>query len=68
MTIKFFPLANNPPGKPYLSLVTQIGQAPYRKTFIESLIKSTRFYGFHGLDLLGVRPRNDPDMINFETL
>ncbi|KAK8637881.1 hypothetical protein V6N13_136337 [Hibiscus sabdariffa] len=39
-----------------------INETSRRKSFIESSIKIARFYGFHGLDLCGVEPRNGTNM------
>ncbi|XWS72598.1 hypothetical protein CRYUN_Cryun02cG0053700 [Craigia yunnanensis] len=44
-----------------------INQTSHRKSFIESSVKTARLYGFHGLDLSGVVPRNDTNMTSFGT-
>ncbi|GMY35682.1 receptor-like serine/threonine-protein kinase SD1-6 [Fagus crenata] len=47
---------------------SMINQSSYRKSFIQSSIETARFYGFHGLDFVGVLPSRSSDMINFDTL
>ncbi|XVE97508.1 hypothetical protein REPUB_Repub03eG0025400 [Reevesia pubescens] len=44
-----------------------INQTSHRKSFIESSIKTARLYGFHGLDLCGVVPRNTTNMTSLGT-
>ena len=39
-----------------------INQMSHRKSFIESSVKTARLYGFHGLDICGVVPRNGTNM------
>ncbi|TYG38534.1 hypothetical protein ES288_D13G231600v1 [Gossypium darwinii] len=44
-----------------------VNETSRRKAFIESSIKTARLYGFHGLDLYGVEPRNGINMSSFGT-
>ncbi|KAH1033251.1 hypothetical protein J1N35_045425 [Gossypium stocksii] len=44
-----------------------VNETSRRKSFIESSIKTARLYGFHGLDLCGVEPRNGINMTSFGT-
>ncbi|XP_052482101.1 wall-associated receptor kinase-like 10 isoform X1 [Gossypium raimondii] len=44
-----------------------VNETSRRKSFIESSIKTARLYGFHGLDLFGVEPRNGINMTTFGT-
>ncbi|XP_017618652.1 wall-associated receptor kinase-like 10 [Gossypium arboreum] len=44
-----------------------VNETSRRKSFIESSIKRARLYGFHGLDLCGVEPRNGINMTSFGT-
>ncbi|KAK8620112.1 hypothetical protein V6N13_066597 [Hibiscus sabdariffa] len=45
-----------------------INQTSHRKSFVESSIKIARLYGFHGLDLYGVEPRNGTNMTSLAAL
>ncbi|GMI84365.1 hypothetical protein HRI_002105800 [Hibiscus trionum] len=45
-----------------------LNQTSHRKTFVESSVKIARLYGFHGLDLYGVQPRNGTDMTSLGSL
>ncbi|KAK8515407.1 hypothetical protein V6N12_075449 [Hibiscus sabdariffa] len=45
-----------------------INQTSNRKSFIESSIERAKLYGFHGLDLCGVEPRNGTNMTSLATL
>ncbi|KAJ0031894.1 hypothetical protein Pint_14666 [Pistacia integerrima] len=45
-----------------------INQSSSRKTFIKSSIETARLYGFHGLDLAGVKPSRTINMTNLGTL
>ncbi|KAK8515408.1 hypothetical protein V6N12_075450 [Hibiscus sabdariffa] len=45
-----------------------INQTSHRKSFVESSIKIARLYGFHGLDLYGVEPRNGTNKTSLATL
>ncbi|KAJ4846782.1 hypothetical protein Tsubulata_014095 [Turnera subulata] len=53
-----------------LSVVpSMVGQSSYRKSFIESSIKTARTYGFDGLELYGVEPsRPSTNMTNLGNL
>ncbi|CAK8563545.1 unnamed protein product [Lathyrus sativus] len=45
-----------------------INQSSYRKSFIDSSIKTARKYGFQGIDLCGVSPKQGNELANFATL
>ncbi|KAL5065279.1 hypothetical protein RYX36_027016 [Vicia faba] len=45
-----------------------INQSSYRKSFIDSSIKTARKYGFQGIDLCGVLPKQGKELANFATL
>ncbi|KAA8522901.1 hypothetical protein F0562_009324 [Nyssa sinensis] len=47
---------------------SMISQSSYRKSFIDSSIKTARLFGFHGLDFCWVSPSTDSDMANMATL
>ncbi|KAK6236903.1 hypothetical protein SCA6_012240 [Theobroma cacao] len=44
-----------------------INQTSNRKSFIKSSVRTARLYGFHGLDLVGVMPRNSTNMTSLGT-
>ncbi|GMI84366.1 hypothetical protein HRI_002105900 [Hibiscus trionum] len=44
-----------------------INRTSRRKAFIESSIKAARLYGFHGLDLYEVKPRNGTNTFTLDT-
>ncbi|XP_007011994.2 PREDICTED: cysteine-rich receptor-like protein kinase 19 [Theobroma cacao] len=44
-----------------------INQTSNRKSFIKSSVRTARLYGFHGLDLFGVMPRNSTNMTSLGT-
>ncbi|KAK9269107.1 hypothetical protein L1049_000876 [Liquidambar formosana] len=50
------------------SFSSMVSQASYRKSFIESSIKTARLYGFHGLDFAWGPRGTRSDMINLGTL
>ncbi|KAK9267019.1 hypothetical protein L1049_007389 [Liquidambar formosana] len=52
----------------YTVYSSMVSQASYRNSFIESSIKTTRLYGFHGLDLSWGSPSTSSDMTNLGTL
>ncbi|KAJ1379777.1 Serine-threonine/tyrosine-protein kinase, catalytic domain [Sesbania bispinosa] len=45
-----------------------LNQSSYRKSFIDSSVKTARLYGFQGIDLCGAWPRQGKDLANFGTL
>jgi GH18 family chitinase len=45
-----------------------INQSSHRKSFIDSSIQTARKYGFQGIDLRGVLPKQGKDLVNFATL
>ncbi|RVW19560.1 putative cysteine-rich receptor-like protein kinase 35 [Vitis vinifera] len=45
-----------------------VRQPSYRKSFIESAMKTARLYGFHGLDLFWLWPNTESDMKNMGAL
>ncbi|CAI8610483.1 unnamed protein product [Vicia faba] len=45
-----------------------INQSSYRKSFIDSSIKTARKYEFQGIDLCGVSPKQGKELANFATL
>ncbi|KAK7347568.1 hypothetical protein VNO80_22103 [Phaseolus coccineus] len=45
---------------------SMLNQSSYRKLFIDSSIRTARFYGFHGIDLTGAWPSSQ--VTNFGTL
>ncbi|KAJ1379778.1 Serine-threonine/tyrosine-protein kinase, catalytic domain [Sesbania bispinosa] len=47
---------------------SMLNQSSHRKSFIDSSISSARQYGFQGIDLYAVRPRQGKDLANFGTL
>ncbi|KAJ0030203.1 hypothetical protein Pint_14646 [Pistacia integerrima] len=47
---------------------SMINQSSSRKTFIKSSIETARLYGFHGLDLAGIKPNRTINMTNLGTL
>ncbi|KAJ9688916.1 hypothetical protein PVL29_014530 [Vitis rotundifolia] len=49
-------------------LSLMVRQPSYRKSFIESAMKTARLYGFHGLDLFWLWPNTESDMKNMGAL
>ncbi|CAI8610479.1 unnamed protein product [Vicia faba] len=49
-------------------LSSMINQSSYRKSFIDSSIKTARKYGFQGIDFRGARPKLGKELANFATL
>ncbi|KAK2358056.1 cysteine-rich receptor protein kinase [Trifolium repens] len=47
---------------------SMINQSSYRKSFIHSSINTARKYGFHGIDLCGVLPKQGEEVANLATL
>ncbi|XP_050870528.1 cysteine-rich receptor-like protein kinase 10 isoform X2 [Lathyrus oleraceus] len=47
---------------------SMINQSSYRKSFIDSSIKTARKYEFQGIDLCGVSPKQGNELANFATL
>ncbi|KAK2411852.1 cysteine-rich receptor protein kinase [Trifolium repens] len=45
-----------------------LNQSSYRKSFIHSSINTARKYGFHGIDLCGVLPKQGKEVENLATL
>jgi len=45
-----------------------INQSSYRKSFIDSSIQTARKYGFQGIDLFGVLPKEGKELANLATL
>ncbi|KAK2411854.1 cysteine-rich receptor protein kinase [Trifolium repens] len=45
-----------------------LNQSSYRKSFIDSSIITARKYGFHGIDLRGVLPKQGIELANLATL
>ncbi|XP_022639538.1 chitinase-like protein Idgf2 isoform X3 [Vigna radiata var. radiata] len=49
-----------------LVFTSMLNRSSYRKLFIDSSIRTARFYGFHGIDLTGAGPSSE--VANFGTL
>ncbi|KAH7859576.1 hypothetical protein Vadar_002773 [Vaccinium darrowii] len=50
----------------FTTFFSMAAQPSHRSTFIESSIQTARLYGFHGLDLYGIKP--DTNTTNMETM
>ncbi|KAJ0031333.1 hypothetical protein Pint_14609 [Pistacia integerrima] len=52
----------------YSTLSTMVSNSSFRKSFIDSSIKTARVYGFQGLDLCWVSANSSSDMYNMGVL
>ncbi|KAJ0031337.1 hypothetical protein Pint_14601 [Pistacia integerrima] len=52
----------------YLTFSTMVSNSSFRKSFINSSIKTARVYGFRGLDLCWVSANSSSDMYNMGVL
>ncbi|XP_022633762.1 probable endochitinase [Vigna radiata var. radiata] len=50
----------------FLVFTSMLNRSSYMKLFIDSYIRTVRFYGFHGIDLTGAEPSSE--VANFGTL